>query len=85
MTIIDSKKKKNLILDMLKWQLSECRRGDGSSLGSGSGIVLCGSIGCLCAGAGRCVSGVCMTTAGGAGTTSGHRHERVGRRERHER
>ncbi len=74
---------RNLILDVQKWWLSRHGRGDSSSLGGGSGVVLCGGVGCLCARAGRCISGVCMTAASGTGTTSGHRHQGMGRRGRH--
>ena len=64
---------------MLKLQLSRCGRGSGSSLGSGSGVVLHSSIASLCARAGRCVSRVSVTAAGGTGMTSGHRHKGVSR------
>ena len=69
----------NLILAMLELWLSGRRGGGGTSLGSGSGVVLCGGVVGLCAEAGWHIGGVSMTTAGSASTMSGHRHGGVSR------
>ena len=63
----------NLVLAVLELWLSRC------SIGSSSGIVLCGGIVGLYARARWCVGRVGMTTAGGVGTACGHRCEGASR------